>query len=227
MTSRVFCIRHIERDKGRNDDPQFPTYLGEIQAYTMGLEVRRKYSPTFVSVTSSPQPRATRTAAIFLAGLAGHNVTAGIPPVDTDSRLNDFSTDKRPEVEPGLKICKRYAQATGVEVEQALFLCSASEVAKARQTKVGELLDVIDAWSTGEGDHLLALHGAAIDGACIALMKALDPNEPAEVNLGYHGGMFDKAEGFVAVYEDGILKSVETIRQPATLKAMAFMLGPL
>ena len=90
-----------------------------------------------------------------------------------------------------------------------------------------DLLEVVNECGQIGGDHLLCSHGGMIDGACINLMVWLQPSLPKEskYKLGYHGGMFGKCEGFVAIYEDYNLKSIELIRQPTTLRAMNMMLA--
>ncbi|MDP2932577.1 MAG: histidine phosphatase family protein [bacterium] len=222
MTSRVFVVRHVERDKANTADPQTPTALGEIQAYAMGMEVRRKYNPNFRHVRSSPQPRAIRTANIFMAGVAGFQTAAGAPPVSTEENLNDFSTDGRTIVADGVKEAKTFGKRHGLEIEQSIFL-SPIHAPAALQTKCKEMQNVLYKLGLKEGDSLMCVHGAAIDAVAIWLHMYGKQDAHAQFEHGVIGEMIDKAEGFVATFEDGRFVSVEMIRQPAWLKALAFM----
>lgn len=222
MTSRVFCIRHIERDKANTTDPQTPTKLGEIQAYAMGMEVRREYNPDFRYVKSSPQPRAIRTARIFLAGVLGSGTIPFLGGINEEERLNDFSTDGRLIVANGMAAARAYAKHHGLEIEQAMFLCP--ELAPAAlQTKCKLMMDVISVLAHKEGDSLMCVHGSAIDAAAI-YYHLYNASESSSFAHGVIGDMVDKAEGFVATFEDGKFVSVEMIRQPKWLKALAFMM---
>lgn len=222
MTSRVFCIRHIERDKANTADPQTPTCLGEIQAYAMGVEVRREYDPDFRYVESSPQPRAIRTARIFLAGVLGSGTNPFLGGIHEEERLNDFSTDGRTIVADGIAAAKAYAKHHGLEIEQAMFLCPTLAQA-ALQTKCKLMMDVISILANKEGDSLMCVHGSAIDAAAIYYHLSGPARYPSLAH-GVIGDMVDKAEGFVVTFKDGKFVSVKMIRQPKWLKALAFMM---
>ncbi|MFC1687160.1 hypothetical protein ACFL0L_01100 [Patescibacteria group bacterium] len=218
--SRVFCFRHVERNKSNTDDPQTPTAGGQITAYAMGREIRRRFNPTVMTRTTSPQPRGMRTDVIFCQGLVGWEGTPGreLPEQTIDQRLNDFSTDSRDQIAEGVAAAKTYAKLHGVEAEQGVFMTPQGKV--ALRIKVGEMIEVIDELGSQAGDHLMTgLHGAGIDGACIELNQRLDEDYPD--GMGANGGMFDKVEGFVATFEDGKLVSIEIVRQPDYLKTLA------
>ncbi len=216
MKSRVFVLRHVERDKSHPTDKQTPTQGGAIAAMAMGIELQKKYDPHFVQVVSSPQPRATRTAELILRGLMPLDNEEFEVAIDTEPRLNDFSSDPRQEVKDAIVAAKKIEKQFAVDVEQAMFV---DESARAvAQMKATENLAVIDELGASEGDYLVTGHGCALDGVCALLKMRLDNS--LEFGMGAIGGMLDKVEGCVAEYEDGILKSVEMIRLPAYLKAL-------
>jgi len=213
----VVAFRHVERDKKNPEDPQTPTRGGEITAYAMGMELRKEFNLIPTSCVSSPQPRAVRTASIFMAGVAGYD-TVDIPEITTDNRLNDFSTDKRQVIKDALVICKSHCKLHGVEVEESIHMDP--ECSNALELKRDELMAVIDEKSSEIGVHLVGgLHGASIDAACMAYANKLNPGS---VNgLGENGGLFDKVEGFVLEFTDGELTNLTQLRQPAYLKTLA------
>jgi len=214
IVSRVFVLRHVERDKSNTDDPQTPTPGGEVAAYAMGMELRKRFFANIVDVTSSPQPRATRTAAILMAGINGYN-EAKWRPVQTDQRLDDFSSDQRFVEE--VKAVKEFAKKNGLEPEQAIFL--APEASKMLEIKSSEYEGVVRELGKESGDHLVTVHGAAIDGCCLRIRNS-------SMALGNNGGMFDKVEGFVACFSydefssSYELQNIELIRQPEYIRAL-------
>lgn len=213
--TRIFCIRHIERDKSRTDDPQWPTKGGEIAAFAMGIELRDK-SPNFATITSSPQPRAIRTAILVCCGLRGIT-SQQFPTIEKDSRLNDFSSDERPEIKACIQSAKKHAKLNGLEVEQSAYLTE--DGLKGVMIKSDELVSVIDEKAKLADDHMVGgLHGSAIDGAYAKLSQRLSPD--VKFGMGAAGSMFDKVEGFIATFEDGKLAKLEMIRQPDYLKAL-------
>lgn len=222
--SRIFAIRHVERDKSRTD-PQVPTVGGEIAAYAMGQFVREKYHhPKFVDVTSSPQPRATRTAVVFLKGVGGYEwPEKQSVAITTDQRLNDYSTDERPVVKKGVEASKKFGAENGIEVERALFLCD--EGFEAVTLKTNEAMALV--WDLAEepGDHLLCgLHGGTIDGMFCRLAQ-LQSNRlngrSVPFGTGAAGGLFDKIEGwYVEFSPQGQAITLEPIRRPAYLIAV-------
>lgn len=217
--TRIFFIRHVERDKDNKDDPQTPTTGGEIVAYGMGQYVRKTFRPQLARVKSSPQDRATRTKTVFVAGVNGYTTVPFVEYFETDKRLDDFSSDKRPEIKRGLDEAKEYATTNGIEPEQSLFLTPNGRAAV--DLKVGEMLEVVDELGNKPGDHLLCgLHGGAIDGTFIALSQRLDIGTTD--GMGAAGGMFDKCEGFVAEFDEhGEVEKVTAIRQPQYLKVLS------
>lgn len=221
MQSRIVALRHVECDKQNPDDPQAPTPGGEIAAFATGMDLR-PFDFHFVECTSSPQPRAIYTARLILSGFRGFDDTISVPEITTDNRLNDFSTDERPVIVLGLEASKNVAKLHGLKPEQAIFLTPRGK--EALTIKVQEMLTVIDELAAREGDHLLAgLHGAAIDGAMIALLTRLKGQEVPE-GMGAHGGMFDNVEGFIAYFENGAITMIEQIRKPNYLKTLATVL---
>lgn len=218
MASRVFVLRHVERDKSNTADPQTPTQGGEITAFAMGRLVRRTFDPHFVSRTTSPQPRSTRTDQIFCAGLAGWEGME-LPLQTTDSRLNDCTTDPRDTVQTGVKEAKALAQYHGLEPEQALFLCDTGR--RALAVKIDEVAQVIIERSLISGDHLMCgLHGGATDGVFARLARQLQEN--VSDGMGAFGRPIGKVEGFVALYDDDA-KLVELVKitQPGYLETLA------
>jgi hypothetical protein len=215
--SRVFALRHVERDKSNEKDPQTPTIGGETVAYIMGALIRKYYDPAIMEITSSPQPRATRTGQIVMAGIRGYTETYF--PIETpDERLNDFSTDPRPEIVAGVTAGKSMAKAAGIEVESAMFI--AGEFAtNALDLKAHEALPVIMELGTQEAGHLVIMHGACIDQVFLDLSQELTGKD---ISVSEMGGTFDKVEGFVASFnEEGKLIALEQIRQPGYLKTLA------
>lgn len=219
--SRIFALRHVERDKSNIEDPQTPTKGGELSAYAMGMELRCKYQPDFVDCVSSPQRRATRTADVVLAGITGWFDGPCIT-IREDNRLNDYSTDERPLIKEAIAHNKGYAQENGIEIELAFFLTEIGR--KAIDIKASEAVGVVAELSESPGDHLLAgLHGTTIDELYLRLQKAMiDP--VMSVSRGPAHGIFDKVEGFVAEFNDDGICSIEEIRQPNYLKTLATVL---
>lgn len=221
VISRLFALRHVERQKDNTTDPQAPTLGGEVVAYAMGAVVREQYRPMIEIITSSPADRAVYTAAVLMHGICGYKGTSGIP-IDTDHRLGDWSSDPRHLIQRGLESAKIYAAIHGIEVEAAVF--ETAEGRSALDLKLSEGLAVINELAAMPGDHLVAgLHGGSVDGLYMTL-KGQMTNKYIE-HLGQIGGLLGKCEGFVASFdENGELVGLEQIRQPPYLKTLATVL---
>ena len=236
---RIIALRHVERDKDNKNDPQMPTKAGEIAAHIMGIELRHAAllpNDCYVhTILSSPQPRAKRTAVALLKGLADIDDPGDADEIITDDRLNDFSTDERPEIKAGLEAAKELAKKASLEVEVALF--QTPDGIKAVQIKAMEILAVMYEIVANSGFiidihddlkvHLLAgLHGGAIDGA-LAILRQNQTHQDVPFDVAPDGGLFDKVEGFVADFglKEGQLQRLAIIRQPAYLKALAELMA--
>lgn len=194
----------------------------------MGTEVRKRFNPVFSYACSSPQPRAIRTIPPFLAGVSGWSREAGLwrgefPTIHINHDLDDFSSDTRPVVVEALKRAKNWAATYAIETETALFL--APDCAAALELKATEALGAVNVQGKLDGDSLLVMHGAAIEGVCIALQ--INSETLAGQGMGEIGGQFDKCEGFVAHFMNGHFVRLEQIRQPAWLRSMQFALDAL
>lgn len=208
--SVIAVRRHVERQK----PSQKPTPFGELVAYAMGAEDRRN-GFAYTDCTSSPKDRAVFTAVAYLRGVT--SLEQIVPTkVDTDQRLDDFSTDSRPEVMAGLEAAKEYAITNGIEVEEALFMCREANL--SLMIKANEFLSVLQEIGLKKGRHLITCHGSAINSTWITLIRSLDQSQPYA--LGAHGGLFDKVEGFDAYYQNGKLVRLEVIRLPKYLRVL-------
>ncbi|MDX9893281.1 MAG: hypothetical protein RB292_02605 [Patescibacteria group bacterium] len=204
MQSRVLVIRHSERDKANEKDPQALTDCGEVIAFVMGVFVR-VFNFHFVDYVSSPQPRCWRTLIVLVRGICGYK-PAIEPDIAHDPRLDDFSTDKRDIVSEGLKAAKAHAKTAEITVEAAIM----ETAPEAVDIKSSEMLEVIDERGAVEGDHLVTVHGAAIDGAAIKLSNRLGANLPMTMDA--IEGQLQYCEGFLATFEDGKIVEIEILR---------------
>lgn len=221
--TRKFLIRHLTRDKADQADPQTPTMMGEVEALTMGIVLRREFGVQFERCISSPKARAVRTAELIFSGVAGWNmdVYSDLPDVETDDGLEDFSSD--PRFQPLKADLKKIKGCAEIESEQAIFLATGA-LAELRQTKLDEAIKVVDGIED-EGDILVGgLHGATIDGLYAHYAKMLGTG--TKDGMSAFGRQIGKCEGFVLVYNDqGELSSIQKIERPAWLNAVAALIG--
>jgi len=214
MKTRVIVIRHSERDKKHND-PQTLTILGEAVAFLMGI-VLRKFNLNINAHVSSPQNRAHRTLLLLIRGLQGISDASHFA-IQTDPRLDDFSNDKSEVVKTAMPIVKKWAKDHDITAEQGMFQTAEGRAALA--AKLPGFMQCIDELGSKMGDQLVATHGAIIDAAGAELKRRLGEDLP--FGMGALGGQLWYCEGWMATYEDGILKAVEVIRLPDGFKAAA------
>lgn len=221
---RTFVLRHLSRDKSNTDDPQVPTEMGELEAFMMGVKLRRQFGvQAFSKVISSPQPRAHRTATLVVAGVHGYHGSAEPVVIELRDGLNDFSSD--PRLTPALKNQIRATKGTtDIESEQAIFLAG-GEVETLRMTKLDEAFHVINGLFSVDGDSLVTLHGATVDGL-ISAFSTLLGDKDTKHGMRAFGRMIDKCEGFVLTrVQAGAHLSIEKIERPAWLNAVACLIG--
>lgn len=216
---RKFILRHLSRDKSNMVDPQTPTEMGELEAFMMGVLLRRKYGVSnFEKIVSSPQPRAHRTATLIVAGVRGYVGSAEPVVIELNNGVDDFSSDPRftPALKNQLKATKGDAC---IEGEQAIFLAG-GEVEKLRIDKLAEALDVISGLHGVSGDSLVTLHGATVDGLFAVLSGGA-----LKYGMQAFGRQINKCEGFVLTYDDNGVMTIEKIERPAWLNAVACLIG--
>jgi len=231
-TKRLFIIRHLSRDKKMVTDPQTPTMIGFVEAFVMGLILATKFGVTnFIRIVSSPQPRCTRTAqimqyvvSIFINKGDGLGQMA---PVETDCRLNDFSSDPAfKELKPEFQKIKNAGGA--IESEQAIMMAAPdSDLEKLRVYKADMAMACIDEIISNaeEGDNLIGVHGATIDEIASRYKATVVDGMPAHGMNGI-GRQLEHCEGFVLTIngDNLMIKKFELIERPSWLNALTCLL---
>lgn len=213
MRKAIF-VRHVAAVKG--DEEQRLTPLGQFVACAMGLVFKLLNDWPYTSVKTTPQLRGVRTASYILAAQFA-DPPFGDPTIIIDRRLNDFSSDPRPEIAAPLKAAVAMAKSLGIDVEAAIYAIAGG--LNAVRLKAHEAMECIAEVVKAEGCHLFAgIHGGTIDQLYWMFASQLNPS--LEEGPGCKGGIFLHAEGFVVDFDgEGHPTNVEIVRQPPWLKA--------
>jgi broad specificity phosphatase PhoE len=182
-------------------------------AYRLGYAFEQRFLAD--NIVSSEMIRAIRTAHIVEAGTYRWSLREERD-ATLDPRLNDYPNDKREIIQVGLAMAKELAPKHALTPEEAMFICP--EGLAALEIKVAEAKEVVEELANwgDRVDHLMALHGATIDGLYQWLNSFLEePREwPARI-APQEGGIFGYAEGWLAAFdENGHILRISQIRQP-------------
>jgi hypothetical protein len=122
-----------------------------------------------------------------------------------------------------MSAAKEYMTMHGVDAEPAIFMapgCRDALVLKGR-----ELLAVVQERGKQPGDHLLTVHGGAVDFVAVAIREYVNKEiaRADQHGMGYIGGQIGLAEGFVVTFDENGPVAIEMIRHPLWLKALIAM----
>lgn len=242
MSCRITLVRHVHRIKtGLTPQIQNLSEAGMLTAWVMGRVIRAQLGDRFVFPNSpfycSPQFRSSRTCLMLFNSLLGDTLDPG-PAYQFDfkdlAELNDYSSDKRQQIQAGMEQARRIERDQGIEVEQAMFLTT--EGTLAVEFKVREAMEVVDGMTDNgrkQGHFMFGgLHGCTIDGLYVHMFRRT--GEACVMSPAQAGGIFNYGEGFsvdIGMGSNAVdggefpTYDFEIFRQPAYLKAALAAMG--